>query len=199
MKKLSKLSIFDECMNPELSENEMRETVGGYGGTNDCFFDCMAYITKKLGGDNTSPSYFMNDYVNGAGNLNDNWEVTKVPGDGLYGPQMFDDNGNLNEDISNYMSNYFNTVDNTSGSGGWTTGSSDISSLFDDKKTGSGVVMGAYKVDESTSHAVIFESYSDGVYTYYDPSTGNRGSVSDSDVLGAIKATGLREEETGDE
>ena len=47
MKKLSKLSIFDECMNPELSENEMRETVGGYGGTNDCFFDCMAYITKK--------------------------------------------------------------------------------------------------------------------------------------------------------
>ena len=67
------------------------------------------------------------------------------------------------------------------------------------KKTGSGVVMGAYKVDESTSHAVIFESYSDGVYTYYDPSTGNRGSVSDSDVLGAIKATGLREEETGDE
>lgn len=28
MKKLSKLSIFDECMNPELSENEMRETVG---------------------------------------------------------------------------------------------------------------------------------------------------------------------------
>ena len=179
MKKLSKLSIFDECMNPELSENEMRETVGGYGGTNDCFFDCMAYITKKLGGDNTSPSYFMNDYVNGAGNLNDNWEGTKVPGDGLYGPQMFDDN--------------------TSGSGGWTTGSSDISSLFDDKKTGSGVVMGAYKVDESTSHAVIFESYSDGVYTYYDPSTGNRGSVSDSDVLGAIKATGLREEETGDE
>lgn len=47
MKKLSKLSIFDECMNPELSENEMRETVGGYGGTNDCFFDCMAYITKN--------------------------------------------------------------------------------------------------------------------------------------------------------
>ena len=37
-----------------------------------------------------------------------------------------------------------------------TTGSSDISSLFDDKKTGSGVVMGAYKVDESTSHAVNF-------------------------------------------
>lgn len=32
MKKLSKLSIFDECMNPELSENEMRETVGGKWG-----------------------------------------------------------------------------------------------------------------------------------------------------------------------
>ena len=107
MKKLSKLSIFDECMNPELSESEMRETVGGYGGTNDCFFDCMAYITEQFGGDNTSPSYFMNDYVNGAGNLNDNWEGTKVPGDGLYGPPIFDKSGALNGDIANYMSNYF--------------------------------------------------------------------------------------------
>ena len=36
MNKLSKLSIFDECMNSELSESEMRETVGGggYGGDN---------------------------------------------------------------------------------------------------------------------------------------------------------------------
>ncbi len=198
MKKLSKLSIFDECMNPELSESEMRETVGGYGGTNDCFFDCMAYITEQFGGDNTSPSYFMNDYVNGAGNLNDNWEGTKVPGDGLYGPPIFDKSGALNGDIANYMSNYFEIVDNTTGSGGWTK-DSDIQSLFDDEKTGSGFIMGAYRVDESTSHAVIFESYSDGVYTYYDPSTGNRGSASGGDVLGAIKATGLREEETVDE
>lgn len=198
MRKLNKLSIFDECMNSELSEREMRETVGGYGGTNDCFFDCMAYITEQFGGSST-PSYFMNDYVNGAGNLNDSWEGTKVPGDGLYGPSMFDESGALNEDIANYMSNYFDIVDNTSGSGGWTTGDTDISSLFDDEKTGSGFIMGAYRVDESTSHAVIFESYSDGVYTYYDPSTGTRGSASGGDVLGAIKATGLREEETDKE
>lgn len=158
----------------------------------------MAYITEYFGGSST-PSYFMNDYVNGAGNLEDEWEGTRVPGDGLLGPSMYDKNGALNEDIADYMANYFNTVDDdSSASSKWSVGDSYIADLFDDEKSGSGIVMGAYKVDESTAHAVIFESYSDGVYTYYDPSTGKRGSASYGQVLGAIKATGFRDIE-GDE
>lgn len=192
MKKLSKLSIFDECMNPELSENEMRETVGGggYGGDNMCFFNCMAYLQEKIEGISVSPSYIAQDYYDGNGCTTDNWTGTGNSLDRDYGPEIYGSNNMPNQDAFNFFDNYFD-MDGS----GWTTGS-DVSSFFDNgysssDSTGSNYVVGVFGTSER-AHAVIFQSYDDGKYTYYDPTSGSTGTISADQVLYAGKVNGCK-------
>lgn len=193
MKKLSKLSIFDECMNPELSENEMRETVGGNGGDysqNWCFFNCMAYLHKEYRGYNIDASSIATDYFQGTANTNDDWNGTGDIKDYAYGPMAYTDKERTtpNQELFDYMSNYFETD-----TGSWEQNK--VSSLFN--KNGSTVsgeyVVGIFGSSSGKYHAVIFESYSDGKYKYYDPSYKTESTVDEKYVQFAGKVTGYKD------
>jgi hypothetical protein len=177
MKRIKRVSIFDNSLNKLLSANEMTETIGGqgYGQMNNCFFDCIAYISKKYGRTEYNPSDYCNDYHTGNLRNDDGWSGSRIPGDCLYGPEV-------NESSYNYFGNYFETSGN-----GWATGS-DITSLVN----GSGTTMGAFTYSGGDLHAVILESYSDGYYSYYDPSSGSYSRIKASEVKVAANATGIR-------
>ena len=193
MKKLNKLSIFDECVNPELSESEMRETMGGNGddySQNWCFFNCMAYLHKEYRDYDIDASSIATDYYKGTGDTRDDWEGTGEIEDYAYGPMAYADEEKTepNQELFSYMQNYFETD-----SGSWEQ--NDVSSLFDDEgNTAPGeYVVGVFENSKGGYHAVIFESYNDGVYTFYDPSTDTRSTVEAKKVHFAGKVTGYKD------
>ena len=193
MRKLNKLSIFDECMNSELSESEMRETVGGNGNDysqNWCFFNCMAYLHKEYKGYSIDASSIATDYFQGTAYANDDWNGTGDIRDYAYGPMAYTDKEKTtpNRELFDYMSNYFET-DTAS----WEQ--NNVSSLFNENGTTASdeYVVGIFESSSSKYHAVIFTSYEDGKYMYYDPSHGSIGSVIASQVQFAGKVTGYKD------
>lgn len=202
MKVIKKINLFE--MEKELNVLDKRQRNGivagngpqpGYGGTNNCFFDCIAYLAGEFGNNSYLPDQYSYDFYKGNLHNNDDWEGTKVPGDYLYGPKM-DASGM--DDMYNYFNNYFETA-----SDDWHTTASGISSLFDDTDPSDGYKILASITLDSTSdaHAVILQSYtppteeggSDGYYTYYDPSNGSSSTVNEADVLMAGAATGFKD------
>ena len=192
MKKLKKLSIFDECVNSKLSESEMRETVGGTGkdySQNWCFFNCMAYLHKEYRGYNINASSIAIDYYQGTAYATDDWEGTHDMNDYKYGPMAYTGE---NKDIPNqaafdYMNNYFETE-----TGSWQT--DNLSSLFnEDGTTGDDYVVGIFGSSSDKYHAVIFTSYSGGKFKYFDPSYSTTGEVDAKYVQYAGKVTGYKD------
>lgn len=192
MKKLKKLSIFDECVNSKLSESEMRETVGGTGedpSQNWCFFNCMAYLHKEYRGYNITASQIAWDYVKGTAYNNDDWEGTNDGLDFLLGPKAYSDKANTkpNQELFDYMNNYFETE-----TGSWQK--DNLSSLFnEDGTTGDDYVVGIFGSSSDKYHAVIFTSYSGGKFKYFDPSYSTTGEVDAEYVQYAGKVTGYKD------
>lgn len=66
--------------------------------------------------------------------------------------------------------------------------------LMKTEKTASGeYVVGIFGSSSLKYHAVIFESYGDGKYTYYDPSYGTTSTVDAKQVQFAGKVTGYKD------
>ncbi len=203
MKNLSRLSVAQllaDSTFSKISSEEMRSytggdgvltdeewSSGGYGQKNNCLYDCISYIGRQYGYDQR-PEWYCGDYGTGYNDPNDDWYGSGYSDDMFYGPDMYVD-GQLNENIYKYMSTYFDTEGS-----GWVT-ESDTQTMFQGASD-SQYVLGMYRItgDDGSVvyHSVVLQSYGDGNYTYYDPSTNTQGKVAKDDVVGSIVISGSR-------
>lgn len=155
---------------------------GGYGFPGFCFYDSIAYMGREFGCYDHAPEWYCSDFINGNGSLDDDWEDTKDPKNVL-GVPLYKDN-ELNRDAFNYMSNYFDMQGSD-----WAT-ASQTTSFFE--STSSGRAIGIYQTAHDTAHAVVLTGYSDGYYTYTDPSTGQTGKIAEKELIGAALTNGCK-------
>lgn len=205
MKELERLHLgvlndeFLETSDVDQEEGNPREPV--YGSDSACYYNCLAYAAKKFGW-KCSPDKFAKDYC--YGNMyksiyeDDKWEGTGCRDEMYDGPYVGNNSfpPEPNPQAYNYMTNYFTTTDNH-----WARKSEDVKKLMEPGI--SGYVMGVIKTKDvngcerpidDNKHAVILQSISSsGVYSYYDPSSGEYGSCTPCDVLYAGKLTGVKE------
>ena len=199
---LKRLTVGDMIVNPtltKLTQEEMHSFTGGdgtddwadggYGKANKCLYDCISYIGRFYGYDRT-PDWYSTEYVYGSFNKDDDWAGSGNFNDAMRGPDMYKDN-ELNGDIYSYMTNFFDT----SGSG-WVT-ESDTQNSFGTSDDGT-KVMGVYMITDPETgkvgyHAVILESFENGVYSYYDPSNNTRGTIEKSVLMGSIVTNGPKQ------
>ncbi len=160
---------------------------GGYGQKNNCLYDCISYMGRQYGYDQR-PEWYCGDYGKGYNDPNDDWYGSGCDKDMIYGPDMYL-NGQPSENIYKYMSTYFDTEGS-----GWVT-ESDTQNVFQGASD-SQQVLGMFRVTGEDGlvgyHAVVLQSYANGKYTYYDPSTNKYGTIDKDSVVGSIVTSGSR-------
>lgn len=171
-----------------INKEQLESLVGGNGDDSGCFYNCMSYLAGQYGDTEKNSDYFRNDYATGNGSQDDDWEgidPCEQFAAQLHGPRVYNEDGTLNNDTVEYMSNYFD-VDGS----GWmnASGTQDALGNLDEDSH----IVGMYKTDEATAHAVILTGYSNDQYSYYDPSSGSEGTFSAEDFIGAATVNGMR-------
>lgn len=90
------------------------------------------------------------------------------------------------------MSTYFDTEGS-----GWVT-ESDTQTMFQGASDNQHV-LGMFRVSGEDGkvgyHAVVLQSYGNGVYTYYDPSTNQQGTIDKDSVVGSIVTSGSKKKQ----
>lgn len=196
MKTLKRLAIGQLNDLEKLSMNEQKNIIGGYGGEGNCFFNCLEFLNQKYGcHEGWTYENYANDYVNGQGNLYDDWMGTNTD-EGLdVGPGFvnFEENW-LNNQPFEYMAHCFNTEGSQ-----WTLSGSNVAGFFGSPSDGSDnpTIVGTYLVGEPGSgvvHCVIFTGYdsSTGLFNYFDPTTGSSGTIEEEKVICGAQVNGCK-------
>lgn len=182
MKKI-KINIETISSMAMLTETEMDAIVGGYDTetNNHCLFNCMEYISKNVYHNyDYDYMYFGYFYVEGIGNYSGSSNYN----DFHKGPELTNDDGSFNQNITDCISACFGTM--TSGF----LNSDDALNLFANGSN-SGVI-GFYQTAEYTAHCVIITGYDSNTecYTYIDPSKSvqdlEHQRIPKNDLIGAI-------------
>lgn len=180
--KLQKLKISELSNYRHLTNQEMRQYVGGYVYDNrNCFFNCMEYFAKEIcGREDIDSHYFGKAYYEGDSAVG-TWK------DYLNGPEIQYNNGKINLAPFKFFSHYFNVE-----GCGWTVGS-DIQSLVNGSVENT-AVMGWFITDGSTMHCAILQKYdaATDTYTYYDPSCSGTDEEKTKTVSGSNMKFGVR-------
>ena len=161
MKKLRKLTLKQLSECSQIIEKEEQmQFMGGDGIDGLCYFNCLSYLSNQYGCDGSFGNYYIS------------YAQTYGASEAWNGPSSYGD-------ILDFTNSNFTT-----------TGATFSPYIMAQTVEYNSMLAIIPTSDPSVHHAVVLNSYHDGVFSYFDPTTGKNGTISAGSVIFGIGITG---------